>query len=43
MEKNKIWETIGEIVINIVILAVGTLVTVTGSIFLYQMFKALFD
>jgi hypothetical protein len=43
MEKNKIWETIGEIVINIVILAVGTLVTVTGSVFLYQMFKALFD
>ena len=43
MEKNKIWETIAEIVINIVIFAVCTLVTVTGAIFMYQMFKALFD
>jgi hypothetical protein len=43
MEKNKIWETIAEIVINIVVFAVGTLVTVTGATLLYQMFKALFD
>jgi|APGre2960657444_1045066.scaffolds.fasta_scaffold54998_2 hypothetical protein len=43
MEKNKIWETIGEIIINLVVLAVGTLVTVTAATFMYQMFCALFD
>ena len=43
MEKNKIWETIAEIAINIVIFAVCTLVTVTGATLLYQMFRALFD
>ena len=31
------------IVINIIVFAVGTLVTVTGATLLYQMFRALFD
>lgn len=43
MKKNKIWETIGEIIINLVVLVVCTLVTVTAATFMYQMFKALFD
>ena len=43
MKKNKIWETIGEVVINIVMFAVGALVIGTAGTFMYQMFRALFD
>jgi hypothetical protein len=43
MKKNKIWETIGEVVINIVMFAVGALVIATTGTFMYQMFMALFD
>lgn len=43
MEKKKILETVGEVIMGIVIFAVGTLVTVTAGTFLYQMILAIFD
>lgn len=43
MDKKKILETLGEVIMGIVILGVGTLVTVTAGTFLYQMIMAMFD
>lgn len=43
MEKKKIIETLGEIAITLVMLAVGSLVLVTAGTFLYNMVMAIFD
>lgn len=43
MKKRKILETLGKIAINIVMFAVGALVTVTAGTMLYQMIRAIFD
>lgn len=43
MEKRKILETVGEIVMGLIGIAVGTLIIVTTVTFLYQMVAAIFD
>jgi hypothetical protein len=43
MEKKKIWETIGDIVVTVVAIGIGTMIASVTVIFLYSMFMALFD
>lgn len=43
MEKRKFWETVGDIVVTIVTIGIGTMIASFTAIFLYSMFMALFD
>jgi hypothetical protein len=43
MEKKKIWETIGDIVVTVVAIGIGTLIVSVTGMLLYSMFMALFD
>jgi hypothetical protein len=43
MEKKKILETIGEVIVTVITIAVGSLVIATTATFLYHMIAAIFD
>lgn len=43
MKKEEIIETLVEIAMTVIVIAVGTLVVSTAGIFLYNMFMAIFD
>jgi hypothetical protein len=43
MEKKKILETIGEVIVTVITIAVGSLVFATTVTFLYHMIAAIFD
>jgi hypothetical protein len=43
MDKKKTFETIGDVIITIIAVAVGSLVFVTTITFLYHMIAAIFD
>ena len=43
MDKKKTLETIGDVIITIIAVAVGSLVFVTAITFLYHMIAAIFD
>ena len=43
MEKKKILETIGEVIVTVITIAVGSLVFATAVTFLYHMIAAIFD
>jgi hypothetical protein len=43
MEKNKIWETIGDIVVTVVAIGIGVMLMTFTAIFAYSMVMALFD